>query len=127
MTFSQIQPFLGIFVSCPVSFRPEKGAPGPKNEKMSPDIHPRNKCTKLQPNPIIIGLSRLPRSFSGQFGPEKEASGPKMKKNTPPDIHPRNKCTKFQPFLGSLGYPKVLCAHTNTQTLSDSSSTEVEN
>ena len=27
-------------------------------------MHPRNKCTKFQPNATIFGLSRLPQSFS---------------------------------------------------------------
>jgi len=53
-------------LGCPIGFwanlGPEKGAPGRKNEN-SPDIHPRNKCTKFQPNPTIFGLCRLPPSF----------------------------------------------------------------
>jgi len=32
-------------------------------KKTPPDIHPRNKCTKFQPNSTIFGLSRLPQSF----------------------------------------------------------------
>ena len=35
-----------------------------KNEKNTPDIHPRKKCTKFQPNPTIFEVSRLPQSFS---------------------------------------------------------------
>jgi len=31
----------------------------------------------IQPNPTIFGLFRLPCRFSGQFGPEKGAPGPK--------------------------------------------------
>jgi len=49
--FSQIQPFLGS-LGCPVSF-----------EKTPPDIHPRNKFTKYQPNLTIFGLCRLPEGF----------------------------------------------------------------
>ena len=35
-----------------------------KMKKPAPGIHPRNKCTKFQPNPTIFRLSRLPQSFS---------------------------------------------------------------
>ena len=51
-------------------------------------------------------------------------------KKTPPDIYPRNKCTKFQPIptiFGPSTPPQSFWGHTDRQTLSDSSSTEVEN
>jgi len=60
---------------------------------ITPELNERNKCTKFQPNPTIFGLSRLPRKFSGQFGPRAQKgkfSKKKQKKKTPPDIHPRN-------------------------------------
>ena len=34
-----------------------------KNEKTIPDIYPRNKCAKFQPNPTIFEVSRLPQSI----------------------------------------------------------------
>jgi len=35
-----------------------------KNEKKTaPGLYLRNKCTKFQPNPTILGLCRLPQSF----------------------------------------------------------------
>ena len=47
----------------------KNSSPGPKNQnfwkmkKTPPDIHPRNKCTKFQPNWTIFKVSRLPQSF----------------------------------------------------------------
>ena len=48
-------------------------SPGPKNQnfwkmkKIPPDIHPRTKCAKFQPNPTIFEVSRLPQSFSAKI------------------------------------------------------------
>ena len=47
----------------------KNSSPGPKNQnfrkmkKTPPDIHPRNKCAKFQPNRTIFEVSRLPQSF----------------------------------------------------------------
>jgi len=41
-----------------------KGGPG---EKISPDIHPRNKCFKFQPNPFLGSLG-CPVSFWTNLG-----------------------------------------------------------
>ena len=84
-----------------------KWSPRPQNKyfqkikKAPPGIYSRNKCAKIQPNPTIFGLSRLPQSFSLVLAKNSSAglknqNFEKMKK-TPPDIHLRNKCAKFQP------------------------------
>jgi len=61
-------------IGCPVSFGPI-WASGPKVKKNSqiftqgtsvPDIHPRNKCTKFQPNPTnfwVMGSVGCPKFF----------------------------------------------------------------
>jgi len=81
-----------------------------------PDIYPRNKCTKFQPNPIIVGLCtlRCPEDF-GTYGSKivpragsKNENFEKMKK-TPQVFYPQQvlNFSLIQPFLGSVGFPKV--------------------
>ena len=61
----------------------KNGSRGPKNEnfqkmKKNPGIHPKNNCTKFQPNPTSFGLCRLPLRFwrilgkNRSRGPENE-------------------------------------------------------
>ena len=95
-----------------------------------PGIHPRTECAKFQPNRTIFEVSSAPQSFSLVLAKNsspglKNQNFWKMKK-TPPDIHPRNKCAKFQPN-STIFEASSTDRQTDKQTLSDSSSTEVEN
>ena len=110
-------------------------------KKTPPGIYPRNKFTKFQHNPTIFESSRLPRSFRSILGPilsywAQKTKFSKNEKNTPRYSPKEQVCkisAKSNNFWSLQAAPKFLGTHRHTdthtdrQTLSDSSSTEVEN